>query len=105
MNDLTGHDLHSLRAAQGWAELGNYHEASAELENITAALRSHPDALEVRWHIYAYSKHWQACLDIGEAMVKQTPQRVRSWIHRSYALHELNRSWRVLPERAPRETS
>ena len=96
MNDLTGHDLHSLRAAQGWAELGNYHEASAELENITAALRSHPDALEVRWHIYAYSKHWQACLDIGEAMVKQTPQRVRSWIHRSYALHELNRTQEAL---------
>ena len=73
MNDLTGADLHSLRAAQGWAELGNYHEADEELENITASLRSHPDALQVRWHIHAHAKNWAACAVIAEALEKQAP--------------------------------
>ena len=59
-----------LEAAQGWLELGNHEEANEELELIDAPLRSHPDVLEVRWGIYAKVKNWEACLDIGKAMVK-----------------------------------
>ena len=101
MQNLTGPDFYSLSAAQGWAELGNYHEANAELEADTGALRSHPDALEVRWQIYAHSKNWEACADLGETMVKKAPQRVRSWIHRSYALHELERTQEAFDKLLP----
>jgi uncharacterized protein HemY len=92
MNNLTGADLRSLRAAQGWIGLGNYHEANEELESIAVVLRSHPDALEVRWQIYAHAKEWETCAAIAEAIVKQSPNRAEAWIHRSYALHELNRT-------------
>jgi tetratricopeptide (TPR) repeat protein len=92
MDDLTGNDLYSLRAAQGWAELGNFTEANAELESITATLRTHPDALQVRWHICAHVKNFAACVDIAEAIIKQAPDLAEAWIHRSFALHELNRT-------------
>ena len=55
---------------------GNHEEANEELELIDAPLRSHPDVLEVRWGIYAKVKNWEACLDIGKAMVKLDPRRV-----------------------------
>jgi len=90
--DMTDRDLHCLRAAQGWAELGNYDEAAVELEGITAALRSHPEALVVSWKICAHVKQWPACVEIGEAIVQLAPQKVFGWIHRSFALHELKRT-------------
>ena len=48
--------------------------------------------LEVRWGIYAKVKNWEACLDIGKAMVKLDPRRFTGWINRSFALHELKRT-------------
>ena len=81
-----------LEAAQGWLELGNHEEANEELELIDAPLRSHPDVLEVRWDIYAKVTNWEACLDIGKAMVKLAPRRFTGWINRSFALHELKRT-------------
>lgn len=85
-------DRHHLRAAQGWIELGNHREANAELENIRPKLRSHPDVLEIRWHIYAKEKLWEACVDIASALVKLAPECSDSWVHRSFALHELKRT-------------
>ena len=85
-------DSMHLEAAQGWLELGNHEEANEELELIDAPLRSHPDVLEVRWDIYAKVKNWEACLDIGKAMVKLDPRRFTGWINRSFALHELKRT-------------
>src|SRR5262245_61187606 len=91
-SELPRADQLHLSAAQGWAELGNYSEANAELANIIVSLRTHPDALEVRWHIHAHVKNWRACLGIAEAMIKQAPQRPAAWLLRSVALHELNRT-------------
>ena len=62
------------------------------MELIDAPLRSHPDVLEVRWDIYAKVKNWEACLDIGKAMVKLDSGRFTGWINRSFALHELKRT-------------
>ncbi len=93
-------DLH-LQAAQGWLELGNHIEADAELDNITATLRSHPDVLELRWQIYARAKKWEACVDIASAITKLAPDRPVGWIHRSYALHELKRTQEALDNLIP----
>jgi hypothetical protein len=69
-------DTHHLQAAQGWLELGNHLEANQELERITAQLRSHPEVLEVRWHIHAHAKKWDACVDIADAIIKLAPGRL-----------------------------
>ena len=83
---------HHVNAAEGWLELGNQVEADGELDQVPAELRVHPDVLELRWKIYAMAKKWEACVDIGHALVKMAPARPDSWIHRSYALHALKRT-------------
>jgi predicted Zn-dependent protease len=92
MKPLSPPDSFHLQAAQGWLELGNHIEAEAELDNITASLRAHPDVLKVRWEIYAVAKKWEAALDIAAAIVQLDPDDPLGWVHRSYALHELKRT-------------
>jgi tetratricopeptide (TPR) repeat protein len=84
-------NLH-VQAAQGWLELGNPREADKELDEITPALRVHPDVLEIRWHIYAHAKKWDECVDIAAAIINLAPNRSDAWVHRSFALHELQRT-------------
>ena len=78
-------DIHHLRAAVGWLELGNHLEANAELENITPELRAHPDVLELRWEIYVKESKWDACKEIAAAITKQDPARVSGWLHLAYS--------------------
>ena len=93
-------DLH-LQAAQGWIELGNNLEADKELDEITPQLRTHPDVLEVRWHIYANARKWDACLDIAGAIANLAPKKSFCWIHRSFALHELKRTQEAFDQLLP----
>ena len=82
-------ELFYLDAAQGWVELGNFAEASRELEKIHADRQSHPDVLEVRWEICAKQKQWQEGAEVGRALIRTAPDRATGWIDLSYALHEL----------------
>lgn len=92
MNPLSQSDLHHLSAAQGWDELGNSVESAAELEQIAPEARTHPDVLDVRWGICAKEQKWTACVEIGFSLVNLAPELPNSWIHRSFALHELKRT-------------
>src|ERR1019366_7815155 len=85
-------DLHHLRAASGWLELGNPFEANEALEEITPRLRVHPDVLEIRWQIYSKEKKWEACVDMAVAVIKLAPEKHDGWIHQTFALHELKRT-------------
>jgi tetratricopeptide (TPR) repeat protein len=97
---LTPPDYHLL-AAQGWLELGNYVEANEELEKISPEMGTHPDVLEIRWCIFEHAKKWDACVDIGLAIMKADPHRAFGWIHRSFALHELKRTEEAYNNLAP----
>ena len=98
---LSASDMHHLRAAQGWVELGNHLEADTELEKIVNEYRVHPDVLEVRWSIYESQKHWEACVDIAETIIGLESERATAWIHRSFALHELKRTQEALDRLLP----
>lgn len=89
---LSPPDSHHLMAAQGWLELGNHLEASAELEEIAPLLRGHPSVLDLRWQIYADARRWEAAVEIASTLVQQLPDNAGFWIHRSFALHELKRT-------------
>lgn len=89
---LTPPDSHHLSTAQGWLELGNHLEANAELEEISPAMRVHPNVLEIRWEIYAKENRWEACVDIARAVMRTDPHRSFGWLHHSYALHVLKRT-------------
>src|ERR1700688_2051682 len=85
-------DTMHLQAAQGWFELGDHLEANEELELIAPQNRGHPGVLEVRWAIYAAAKRWEAALDIAATFIRLAPEYPFGWLHRSFALHELNRT-------------
>lgn len=85
-------DARHLRAAEGWLGLGSPIDANQELGKISPAFRTHPDVLELRWQIYALEAKWEACLDIAKTIVQLAPGRIRGWIDRSFALHELKRT-------------
>jgi tetratricopeptide (TPR) repeat protein len=85
-------DTMHLQAAQGWFELGDHLEANEELEQISPQNRAHPGVLEVRWAICAAAKKWQAALDIAATFIQLAPEYPFGWLHRSFALHELNRT-------------
>jgi predicted Zn-dependent protease len=57
--------------------------------------------LEARWHIYAHANKWEACVDIADAIVKLDPDRAQTWIHRSFALHELKRMQEAFDQLVP----
>jgi hypothetical protein len=67
-------------------ELGNHIEANMELEKIAPQSQAHPDVVEVRWHIYAAAKEWEAALDIAATLIQLDPDGPLGWVHRSYAV-------------------
>jgi predicted Zn-dependent protease len=92
MQPLDPPDSLHLQAAQGWIELGNPVEADAELGKITPQHRGHPAVLELRWEICAKEKKWDAALEIASALVQVVPDHPLGWVHRSFCLHELERT-------------
>ena len=89
---LSPPDSFHVVAAIGWLELGNAREARTELEQLVAAHREHPDALEAWWKIFGEEKDWSRALGCAEKLVAVAPERVTGWIDQSYALHELKRT-------------
>lgn len=101
MQPLERSDEHHLQSAQGWLELGNALEARRELDQITPQFREHPDVLQVQWHICAQAKEWNTCIAIAENIMKFDPDRPDTWIHRSFALHELKRTREAFEQLQP----
>jgi len=101
VSELEKIDRVHLDAAEGWIGLGNFNEANEELEQIAPEHRARPDVLEVGWHIYAHAKKWVKCLDVAAAIIKAAPHRPEGWVHRSFALHELNRTQEALDSLLP----
>jgi uncharacterized protein HemY len=81
-----------LEAAEGWIGLGDYSSAAQELESITAANRTQPDVLQLRWRISAEAHDWDACLDISSSLTTSNPNRLFGWIHRAKSLYQLGRT-------------
>ena len=76
---------HYLLAAQGWTELGNYPEAEAELRQIPAALRAHPQVLTVRYEIYAKTARWELAAEVAGILVESFADQAGTWVSLAYA--------------------
>lgn len=85
MKPLEPSDVHRLRAAEGWLELGNVDEAKVELESASPELREHPAMLEMRWQICAKESRWDAAKELAQVIVAQMPDDADGWLHLSYA--------------------
>jgi predicted Zn-dependent protease len=75
-----------LNAAEGWLGLGNWKEAESELAQIAEALRNHPEVLQARCIVESEAERWDACVEIGRALVELMPDDSFGWINHAYAL-------------------
>ena len=89
-------NTHHLSAAEGWLELGDAAEAGRELKQIAPELQKYPEVLAIWWQIHAKLQKWKKCVEVWEALVRESPDLVWGWIHRSFALHELGRTQEAL---------
>jgi predicted Zn-dependent protease len=92
MSDLGLSEMRHLEAAQGWLGLRNWREAMAELANIPAEFRSHPDVLQVKWAIHAAAKEWELAVQVAEEIKTARPDSPFGFVHLAYALHEMKRT-------------
>jgi tetratricopeptide (TPR) repeat protein len=81
-----------LQGAAGWLALGNVKESRAELEQLSAAHREHPDVLESWWRVFSEEKNWPAAFECGAKLSVVAPSRATGWIAQAFALHELKRT-------------
>lgn len=86
---LEAPDSHFLNAAEGWFELGDCAEASAELAQLSETGTSHPHTLQLRWAIHARLEEWEKARDVADALVEGAPEMEAGWIHRAYATRRM----------------
>jgi len=86
-------DQTHILAAQGWLKLGSYLEANNALDEVTAALRAHPDVLRLRWRVYAMARKWDGALAIGKTLSEHEPEEEYSWLCHAAALHGMGETY------------
>jgi predicted Zn-dependent protease len=88
---MGSHDR-TLLAARGYAELGMFDDALAELETLPANVRQEPAAIEMRVAILMQAKRWTDALHNSELLCKLDATRNSGFIHAAFCLHELGRT-------------
>lgn len=78
-----------VQAALGWLELGNPHEARAELGEISPENAHHPWVLEVCWQVARALADWESALSIAREQIQTLPTEPAGYIHQAYALRRL----------------
>lgn len=92
MTKLSLNDQRQLDAAEGWLELGDWVQASEELQHITPQSRGHPTVLRVSWGICAKAGKWEYAAEVARAIITALPENAWGYIHFAYSLHELKRT-------------
>lgn len=96
MQDLSPPDSFYVRAAKACLEGGKHIAAQQEFDRIAPELCRHPAVLEVRWAIQAHCRHWEASLEVAQALIATAPERPTGWIAASFVLHRLKRTAQAL---------
>jgi tetratricopeptide (TPR) repeat protein len=106
-DQITIPDIHHLRAAIGWYELGNFKEARGELSRLNPTLQEQPDILEVRWAVEAGEEDWASAMKTARELTVRAPEKPAGWLHLAYAVRRvlkdgLTAAWEVLRPAADR---
>jgi tetratricopeptide (TPR) repeat protein len=91
-SDWDAAELHHLRSAEGWIDLGLPAEALAEIGQLSSDRQREPITLVVFWRLYSHLGEWEKCVSVAGDLVESAPDNEFGWVHRSYALHELRRT-------------
>ncbi len=85
MPPLLPADRHTLNSALGWLGLGLLADAQRELDSLPAAVRNHPQVLDVQFAVLGESDRWDEALAVAETEVELHPDRPGGWVHRAFA--------------------
>jgi uncharacterized protein HemY len=82
----------AVLAATGWLELGDYVQASNELDRLPPELRAHPEVLKVRCRVYGKAGKWQSVMLVSEGAAVHFPKEPEFVIQAAWAHHHLGHS-------------
>ena len=81
-----------IRAAEGYAELGMYDDALAELDQIAANQQDGLETLRMRVEIVLRKRDWKSALRSSLKVCQLYPNDSSGFIHAAFCLHELGRT-------------
>ncbi len=82
---LEPEDLHHLRVAEGYIDLGMFLDANEELEQIDPDVRHLPEVLAQRCRIYGALKKWDLLQVVSRKLVACNPADIQAWVRLAFA--------------------
>lgn len=83
---------HRLQAAQGYAELGMFDEALAELDHLPEAAQKSEPALTMRVFVLMRSRNWKDALQACRDLCERYPLQSTGYLHGAFCLHEMDQT-------------
>lgn len=80
-----------VKYAQGYAELGLFREADAELAAIDPHDTRLPEVINAHVTVTWEAKRWEPLIEHAHHLARREPKEERGWIAWAYALRELGR--------------
>jgi hypothetical protein len=96
-------DFLTLRATEGWLELGDGEEAIRELGRVSRRGRWCREVLQLRWRILGWTGKWEACLALAREWTRRHPEDAQGWIALAetlYQLKQVRKAYRVASAKA-----
>jgi predicted Zn-dependent protease len=81
-----------IRAAEGFAELGMYDDALAELDELDPDYQDSLETLRIRVEIILRQRSWKAALGFSLRACQLYSSESWAFIHAAFCLHELGRT-------------
>ena len=82
----------NIRAAEGYADLGMYDEALAELDELDPEEQDRLETLRMRVEIVLRKRDWRSALQLSLKACQLYPNESSGFIHAAFCLHELGRT-------------
>jgi hypothetical protein len=76
----------------GYLELGMFHQANDELENLPIELKTHPSVLHARLALLIEMGRWEDGVLLGESLCQLWPLEHEFVFKTAFCLHELKRT-------------
>lgn len=83
-------------AAQGYVELGLFHEANEELSPLPVEAHGRVDVIEITLLCLMGEHRWAEALAVATKLCLQEPEEPGGFIHSAFCLHELGQTAEAL---------
>ena len=82
----------NIRAAEGYADLGMYDDALAELDGLDPGEQERLETVRMRVEIALCKRDWRSGLRLSLRICQLYPNESSGFIHAAFCLHELGRT-------------